>query len=116
MKRDFDLIRLLLLEREGETSIDLSPYDQDQINYHKALIIEAGLAEGPISYPGSHGSDIPDAADLLRLTWDGHEFLDKARSDTVWEKAKALVVERGLSLTIDALKMALTLYVKSKFK
>lgn len=116
MKRDFDLIRLLLLDQEGETSVDLSPYNKDQINYHKALLINGGLAEGPIHYPGGHLTDVPDAVHLLRLTWEGHEFLDKARNDTVWKKAKSFVLERGISLTIDAIKIALTEVVRMQLK
>lgn len=116
MKRDFDLIRLLLLEREGDTSVDFSPYNQDQINYHKALIVEAGLAEGPVKYSGRQASDIPSAVHLLRLTWEGHEFLDKARNDTVWKKAKTFILEKGLSLSIDALKIALSEYVRIQLK
>ncbi len=116
MKRDFDLIRLLLLERAGETAIDLSPYNQDQINYHKALLIDGGLAEGPVSYSGTHASDIPDSVHLLRLTWEGHEFLDKARDATVWNKAKKIVLEKGWSLSIDALKIAMTEYLRIQLK
>jgi hypothetical protein len=45
MRKDLDLIRLILLEVEGETSVDLSSYSGDQVNFHKALIKEGGLAE-----------------------------------------------------------------------
>jgi len=112
MRRDFELIRLLLLELEGEESIDLSSYSADQMNYHKALIKEAGFAEGNIHYPSTHRTDVPDRAILKRLTWDGHEFLDKAKNEKVWNKAKALIKERGVSLSLDALKIALTESVK----
>jgi len=39
MRRNVDLIRLLLLELEGEESVDLTDFTTDQINYHKALIV-----------------------------------------------------------------------------
>ena len=42
MKRDFDLVRLLLIELEGEEEVDLSSYTPEQVNYHKALVKEAG--------------------------------------------------------------------------
>lgn len=67
MKRDFELIRLLLLELEGEESVDLSSYTPEQVNYHKALIKEAGFAEGKIHYPSANRTDIPDRAILSRL-------------------------------------------------
>jgi hypothetical protein len=42
-----------------------------------------------------------------RLTWEGHKFLDAARSDTAWERAKKLVLAKGGALTFDAVKTAL---------
>jgi hypothetical protein len=29
------------------------------------------------------------------LTWQGHEFLDSVRRDTVWQKVKLFVAEKG---------------------
>jgi len=108
MKRDFELVRKLLLELEGEESVDLSTYTQEQVNYHKALIKEAGFADGVIHYPSTHQTDVPDRTMLNRLTWEGHEFLDKAKDDKVWNKAKSIIKDKGVSLSLDALKIALT--------
>jgi hypothetical protein len=100
LKRDLDLIRLILIELEGEEAVDLSKYTEDQINYHKALLIEARLAKGRPHYSsrgGEHSDEIPDDVYIERLTWNGHEFLDQARSGTAWERAKKFVLEKGLS-------------------
>lgn len=35
------------------------------------------------------------------LTWQGHEFLDAVRNDTVWRKTMALVKEKGGSVPFD---------------
>lgn len=49
MKRDMNLIRLQLLESEGgEPKPDLSAYTEEQLMYHSALLIEAGLVHGEI--------------------------------------------------------------------
>ena len=43
----------------------------------------------------------------VALTWDGHDFLDAIRSDTVWQEAKETVQAKGLdiqSLTLDVVK------------
>ena len=112
MKRDFELVRILLMELEGEHEIHLSSYNPQQVNYHKALVKEAGFAEGIIHYPSSHPTDIPDLTILKRLTWEGHEFLDKAKNEKVWNKAKSIIKEKGISLSLDALKIALTESVK----
>jgi hypothetical protein len=80
MKRDMNLIRLLLLETEGEEpKPDLSPYSGEQRVYHSALLIEAGLIDGQI-IPNAIG--LPARTVSLRLTWSGHEFLDATRSGT----------------------------------
>jgi hypothetical protein len=113
MRRDFDLIRLILLELEGEETVDLSAYSTEQVYYHKALVKEAGFAEGLIHYSNSSGqTNIPDLAILKRLTWEGHEFLDKAKSEKVWNRAKSLVKEKGMTLSVEALKVALSEAVK----
>ena len=54
MKRDMELIRLSLLEVEGEKPVpDLSAYTEDQKVYHMALCIEAGLVDGDIVKDGN---------------------------------------------------------------
>lgn len=95
MKRDFELVRLLLIELEGEETVDLSSYTAEQVNYHKALVKEAGLAEGHVHYPSTHRTDIPDRAMLKRLTWEGHEFLDKRKMKRSGTKRRALSRERA---------------------
>jgi len=47
-----------------------------------------------------------------RLTYSGHEFLDAARSDTVWNKAKDMVRKATGTITLEAVKVALPEAVK----
>ena len=118
MQKDLDLIRLLLFELEGEESVDLSDYSTEQLNYHKALVVDAGFAEGVINYSTAKNAspDIPDLALLNRLTYAGHAFLDNARSEKVWNKAKGLVKQNGLALTLEAMKIALAEAMRSVMK
>jgi hypothetical protein len=104
MKRDMDLLRLILLETENKGQVDLSAYTIEQINYHKALLIDAHLLDGKLHYSSTVKSKIPDNVIINKLTWEGHEFLDKARNNTIWEKAKKLTIEKGLPFSIDILK------------
>ncbi|TRV43212.1 MAG: hypothetical protein EWV53_14810 [Microcystis panniformis Mp_MB_F_20051200_S9] len=39
MRRNIDLIRLILLDLEKEIEVDLSSYSDNEVNYHKALLI-----------------------------------------------------------------------------
>ena len=107
MKRDYDLIRQLLLEVAGDSDVDLSGFTEDQVKYHRELLIEAGLAEGTIKRSSRSYTEIPDLALINKLTWEGHEFLDQARKATVWNRAKEHLGKKGLELTFDGLKAAM---------
>jgi hypothetical protein len=113
MKRDMDLMRSLLLEIEkvpfdgGFLDISVPGHSDQEISYHILIMHEAGLI---------------DAVDLSsfdgvcwkakRLTNDGHEFLDAAKDDTRWTKAKDKVLSTTGTLTVDALKMRLSALMK----
>ena len=107
MKRDFELIRELLLVIEGD-QIDLSKYTEDQILYHKALLLEAGLAEGPKThYPSTKFTEIPDKVIIKKLTWEGHDLIDAIRDDARWQKTKRWIKEAGKFLTLETIKEAI---------
>ena len=110
MKRDMNLIRLILLETEGEVpKPDLSAYTEDQRVYHSALLIEAGLIDGKI-FPNCHRPTrwhCPVEANLGR-----HQFLDAARNDTIWHKAGERIKKSGVDVTISLLKEILNQLLK----
>jgi hypothetical protein len=110
MKRDMNLIRLLLLEAEGEDpKPDLSAYSEGQQVYHSALLIEADLVHGQVI---TDGSGQPAGAVTLRLTWAGHEFLDAARNDAIWHKAGERIKKSGVDVTISLLQELLKQLLK----
>jgi hypothetical protein len=105
-----NLIRLLLLETEGEDpEPDLSAYTEEQRVYHSALLIEAGLVHGDIIL-NSEGQ--PATTVTLRLTWAGHEFLDAARNDKIWHKAGERIKKSGVDVTLSLLKEILNQFLK----
>jgi len=72
--------------------------------YHFKQMIDAGLVEGwalPDGAGDGWGAEIRD------LTYKGHEFLAHARTNQIWEKAKAVCMEKGVSLGIDAMLLAM---------
>jgi hypothetical protein len=110
MKRDMDLIRQILLRvEEGERTVATEDYTEDQILYHCELAIEAGLLEGRV-IRGAQGGVA--AARIRKLTWAGHEFLDAARDQKIWNQAKRKVVEAGGSWTMEGLKLVLFEFVR----
>ena len=109
MKRDMDLFRALLLEIEklpanGKwTGIEVEGYSPEEVAYHIRLAQDAGFIIAKF---------LVDEADIFmveRLTYTGHEFLDAARQDTLWQKAKEIVLSNAGTLTVEALKTALAM-------
>lgn len=91
MKRDLDLVRIILLNTENEkeclTTSNLLEleYEPKTIAFHVELMAARGLITSKVTYAGS-GS--PVQIDIYGLTWEGYDYLDAIRSDKVWLKAK----------------------------
>ena len=102
MKRNMDLIRLLLLKTEGEEPIpDLSGYTNAQLVYHSTLLIEAKLIHGGVI---TDNKGEVQATNSIRLTWAGHEFLDAARNGTIWKKVLGQIKKAGIQVTLPLLE------------
>jgi len=92
MKRDMDLIRDVLLKLEGMdkpaaknlTNDEDTDEDYQKLLEHLQLLIdEAGFVSG-ISAHSAGGKYWLD----LRLTWEGHEYLDTIRDAEIWSLTK----------------------------
>lgn len=104
MQRDMELIRNILFDLEkkkepGWCNLEYDGYTKDQVSYHIKLAYQAGLIEAR-DVSTFEGMDWW-AGDL---TWQGHEFLDAVRNDTVWNKVKNKVAEQGGNLPFDIVK------------
>ncbi|MGJ7514430.1 DUF2513 domain-containing protein [Pseudomonas baetica] len=106
MKRDWDVIRDVLLEVEELSSLagDSVAYglddDDDAVKSEHALLlwnsqfiagIDAGTMDGP-------------AFIATGLTWEGHDLLETMRSKAVWERIKTTAKDKGIELTFDSVK------------
>lgn len=83
MRRDMNLIRILLLEAEGEEKPDFGEFEEETINQHRYWLIEAKLASGVHS---EYEDGTIEVAEISRLTWEGCEYLDAIRDQGVWNK------------------------------
>lgn len=108
MKRDMDLARKILLQLEevpyrgGAQRVALEGYSDDEVSYHVLLLREAGLVEA-LDFSSHDGVCwVP-----TRLTWEGHEFLDAARSSKLWEAAKQHLLKTFGVITLEGLKAVL---------
>lgn len=114
MRLDHDLVRTLM-QRIGDLPFDGALHDvqvegrsREEVSYHIMLLHQAGLIE---------------AIDLSTfdgvcwrpkyLTYAGNEFLAAAESDTVWNKAKSIVSISTKTITLEGLKIALPLALKT---
>ena len=105
MKRNIDLIRLILLEtQKGNPNGEINEYDEDSLKYHRKLAIDAGLLEGKIQNNMSNTSNVPSAVFVKDLSWAGHDFLDSIESDTNWFKVKNFIQESGKTVTLETIK------------
>lgn len=116
MHRDMDLIRQILFEVEkcsngyAPQEIKVDGYKPEQISYHVALLGQAGLMQ--VQDVTSMGSSGPEAIPL-NLTWEGHDFLDAARNDTMWSQAKQKAKAVGGTLSLAVLKQVLDSLLKT---
>lgn len=107
MKRDWDLIRDILIEVEAlETAkhetITFGPASGAENSAraeHGVMLWQAGYIRGAdaTTYDGH-------AVLAQGLTWEGHDLLDTIRSKAIWERIKATASEKGIELTVDAVK------------
>ena len=112
MKRDMDLVRKILIElAESEFYSDMGlprieGNSEDKIRHHVLIMRDAGLlffAEG-MKKNGVFG---PEEDLQLRLTWEGHEVLEKIRDDKIWRSIVNKTKEKTGGLSFDIIKALL---------
>jgi hypothetical protein len=106
MKRDMDLIRELLLyiegaqpARNGWINVSIPGRTNVEISCHLKMLAAEGLIDGR-PFRTSSG----EFWQLNGLTYAGHDFLDAARSDTLWKKATSVFLEAGRAAAITTIK------------
>ncbi len=111
MKRDMDLCRKILFaieEQYKDTSIvdlEIPGYTMNQVAYHCKILKDGGLVS---QYSAQYDGGGLYFFQVGNLTWEGHDFLDRIREDTVWNKIKNVVTEKGLPMILDVVKQVST--------
>ena len=138
MKRDMDLVRVILLDLEAR-SPDISlkndfGYEREKVaadlgvsvdvlNYHLTLLFEAQLIDGwalrGLDHPSGKAlrldSDYVFHVVPRHLTWVGHEFLESVRDPEIWKQTKGAASSSG-SYGLDTLKDLAKGFIKTKIK
>ena len=108
MKRDWDVIRKILTRLEehnlDQGSLRLSDFPKNEfasIAYNMELLVEAKIVSGQMA---GEITLAPQDFFAERLTWEGHEFLDSIRDDSIWKKIKKEFSQNSISMTFDLVK------------
>lgn len=85
--RDMELVRALLLYIANTAGVghpapqpSAEGYSDEVVAYHLSIMQEAGLIRGSRSLSGKWS--------LSPLTWEGQEFMNAAKDDSVWNSVK----------------------------
>lgn len=119
MKRDMELCCLILFKIEEEYkptaifNISISGYDSEEIAYHCNLLFDFGLIS---SYKPTYADNSLYAFSVGSLSWEGHDFLDKIREETVWNNTKKKIKENMLPMTLDVIKSISTSVISAMLK
>lgn len=114
MRRDMELVRTILLEVEkapfdgGWVELKVEGRDRNEVAYHVMLLHQAGLIEAMDLSTMGAVNWAP-----RWLTWAGHEFLEAARDENLWETAKTTVRERAGGVPFEVLKGVLVGLIKT---
>lgn len=114
MKRNMDLLRNILFYVEDNyvaggsaIQIGIDGYTQGEIYEHCLLAYEAGLIQKPIDVSTSNQKQCL----VNNLTNSGFDYLDAIREDTIWNRTKQTIKEKGLPLIIDTIKTVSTAFI-----
>lgn len=117
MKRDMELIRKIMFKIEEDYSgtpirtLRIDGYDMTTVAEHCRLMYEHGLID---KYNAFGADNIPVLAfSEGNLTWEGYDFLDKVRQDTVWNKTKDTITQKGLPMILDVIRDVSTAVITS---
>lgn len=116
MERDLTLVRDILEavaahpKPVGWVPLNIPNRTADEISYHVKLMVDADLVEAKDVSTTTLFSWKPQ-----RLTWQGHEFLDAVRNETVWNRVRKVIQDKGGNASFEVVKELAIQISKSYF-
>ena len=106
MKRDMDLIRLILLEiekaEENEVeNMNIDGYSKEDVVFNAKLLKQYNMIE-------KFEEDVLGNYYIGSLTWGGSDYLDSIRDNSKWKRIKSVIKEKALPFTFDIVKSVAT--------
>ena len=117
MKRDLELMRAILLNLEeqpytrGFHQLSIPGRSGEEVSEHVRLLSDAGLIEAVDLSTHDGECWLP-----TRITNEGYDFLDAARVETLWTRAKKEVLSKTGTVTLEALKVTLSVLISRALK
>ena len=94
----------------AKANLQIEGYSMEEVAYHCAILYEGGYIH---AYKGEYVSNQLYMFTVARLTWKGHDLLDKIREDTVWNKAREVIKEKALPNILEVIKWGSTTVISS---
>jgi hypothetical protein len=82
-------------------NLTIDGYSDEDVAAHAYLMDQAGLI---VAVETTHMRSSSRTAIPRSITWYGYEFLEAARNQSIWEKAKAKARHAGVPFLFDILK------------
>lgn len=107
MQRDMELIRKILFKIEETVdnvtkyNLEIEGYAMKEVAYHCSVLHEGGYIH---TCNVQYADNEVYSFSVGRLTWEGHDFLDKIREDTIWNKTKSVIRKKGLPFVFEIVK------------
>lgn len=96
------------------------PYQKDEFIFHMRLLEDRGLIEGLGRHPGfgyvQTRTTYSWAVIPLRLTADGHDFIEALKQKEVWQAIKTEFKDASLATMVSAARSLAEGYAKKKVK
>lgn len=87
-----DQLEFIFLDlNEIMESAEMQKYTKPDVAYTLVMLEEAGFIKAVIDY----GCDEISELDVIRLTYQGHQFLETIRSKDTWDKIYAVAEKTG---------------------
>ncbi len=116
MKRDMSLVREILLEiekdRAGDKLIDVLDYPVEEIIYHVKIMNDYGLIEAKVVEVFSKKGSEFALETIKGITWEGYDFLDDIRDETVWKKTSAHIKKTTGTASLEMVKEVAKTFVR----
>lgn len=120
MKRDFDLIRRILAYMEDLTEIEQISGEYNEsveefnvdiktLAFHVNLLLDAKYIDATVA--PARGSCV---IVLRRITWGGCEFIEAAKNDNVWQKAKEALKKHITTYPLGVLQQVMNALILEK--